>query len=508
MTPSRSTLPEAATDRDQRLRQLVDACCDESATPAGVRELEDRLRSEPDAVSRYVEHVGLHTSLDWHVTSRQGMVLASDTRADAGPQEEAVVEPAASVAGRARPNGWSGVASVLLALSAGLLLAIWIGGGPWAGMADQPVAALIERHSDDACWVVLRSSELPEGMRSDVFPSETVHLTSGQVEMRFGNGAEVTLTGPAVLQVLGEDRALAVRGKLSAQVGPEAVGFSIDTPRAQVVDLGTRFGLEVDDRGQTDVVVFEGEVDIAYGPVDREANDWKRRVMRMGEAVRVDDHGAAKRIVSVESDRFVSLPRGASEATREPLIGRVRDNIRGDDSWDYYEIVHGGMAEDALAYVDRESHQWNGVDASGMPAYLVGGDYVKMFNNDKVSSGYKLKLDIARPCRLYVLFDNRVEAPAWLKKLFRDTGDDIGMDRGPYHKILSGRLEDAYSAGVGPGVSVEDTASIWVRDVREPATVRLGSTETDELILNMYGIVATPIEATVASVTRPDQRPE
>ena len=39
-------------------------------------------------------------------------------------------------------------------------------------------------------------------------------------------------------------------------------GFAIKTPEAKVVDQGTEFGVAARDDGKTDVVVFEGKVDV------------------------------------------------------------------------------------------------------------------------------------------------------------------------------------------------------------------------------------------------------
>jgi hypothetical protein len=43
-------------------------------------------------------------------------------------------------------------------------------------------------------------------------------------------------------------------------VPKQARGFAVSSPRGQVVDLGTEFGVSVDDRGRTDVLVFSGEL--------------------------------------------------------------------------------------------------------------------------------------------------------------------------------------------------------------------------------------------------------
>jgi len=101
--------------------------------------------------------------------------------------------------------------------------------------------------------------------------------------------------------------------------------------------------------------------------------------------------------------------------------------------------AEGGMKEDAKAFVDRPEHEWNGLKTSGMPAYLMGGDYIRMFNNDKVTSEIEVFVSLAIPARLYVLFDDRVPAPPWLRENFRDTGNGLGLDLGKFQ--WQGRLD-------------------------------------------------------------------
>ena len=66
--------------------------------------------------------------------------------------------------------------------------------------------------------------------------------------------------------------------------------FTIDTPRTSVVDRGTIFGLEVDDFGRTDVVVFSGMVDLTYSSdlVNSSRAQLSKQRLYMGDAVRVD----------------------------------------------------------------------------------------------------------------------------------------------------------------------------------------------------------------------------
>jgi hypothetical protein len=171
------------------------------------------------------------------------------------------------------------------------------------------------------------------------------------------------------------------------------------------------------------------------------------------------------------------------------VISSVNDNIRRGESFCYYEIVRGGMREDAKAFVDRKDHEWNGIDTSGMPSYLLGGDYVKTFNDDKLNRDVEIQVTIDRPAVLFVLHDKRSPVPDWLRDAFFDTGDEIGIDGGGYT-----RLTERKTVGVGPGVSIDDTLSIWRRDVPVPGTVTLGAVPMGGEKHNMYGIVAVPME--------------
>ncbi len=159
-----------------------------------------------------------------------------------------------------------------------------------------------------------------------------------------------------------------------------------------------------------------------------------------------------------------------------------------------YEIVPGGMREDAKAFVDRLHHEWNGVDTQGMPNYLIGGDYVKPFNNDKMMSNIEVRVTLDQPATLYLLWCNRVVPPDWMLENFENTGDEIGVDEG-YHVFENGAVHDRDGPGVGPGVSVDSIHTVWRRVIPKPGTVRLGPTGATDLDdLNMYGIVAVPLK--------------
>ena len=483
----------------QRLRQLMAALCDECLSDAEEKELTAILSHSPAARSMYVRYMNVNAGLDWEINSRGPVAdLLPRSRPDSYD---------APYKSRRRLVGWAlaSIAAALLILGTFAVL---------SRRANDPHArpnevAAIDRQSGAAAEVVQVASVTELGPnaqwavtpRANSAPTElrerdVVCVTTGQIQVTFNGGAVVTLYAPAMMEVISPMKGRAIRGKLAANVVDGAQGFTIETPQATVVDLGTVFGVEVGDEGATEVVVFKGAVDLHFDAHEGIESQSMPQRLTSGEAVRIDKKGTPSRIVSISSDRFSSRPEGANANVDRPvLISAVTDNINRDaESWNYYEIVHGGMREDAKAFVDRVAHEWNGLDRSGMPKFLLGGDYVKSFNNDKYSHDLEVSVTIDQPCRLYILIDDRVPPPAWLKKQFHDTGLDIGLDVGPFYRVEDHVLVDDRLPGVGPGVLVDDTLSIWECDVEKPQVIHLGAIEADHRYVNMYGIVAVPFD--------------
>ncbi len=92
--------------------------------------------------------------------------------------------------------------------------------------------------------------------------SGPLRFERGMLQLEFYSGATLIVEGPADLDLKGSDRALCRRGKLRAHVPPQARGFRIESPAADLVDLGTEFVMEVgQDRG-AEVYVIDGSVQI------------------------------------------------------------------------------------------------------------------------------------------------------------------------------------------------------------------------------------------------------
>ena len=113
-------------------------------------------------------------------------------------------------------------------------------------------------------------------------------LNAGLAQIEFLQGANVVLEGPVEFELSGPNEGALVLGKLRANVPKVAKGFSIDTPKGKVVDLGTEFGLNVEEDGVTEIYVYVGKV--LFEGKDRDA-ELAFEELEAGEAVFVDQKG-------------------------------------------------------------------------------------------------------------------------------------------------------------------------------------------------------------------------
>lgn len=250
---------------------LCDALADATITQEQHARLEQILATSEEARRIYVRVMALSSSL---------MEYAGEM------QSEAPDAPLASPR-IVRPAAWVWTLGSL-ATAAALVLAFWVG-----FHRDQPVAedvaAAVQTEDDDAIarlsgskdlrWVgaaVPTGGELRRGQRIDV--------ASGYAEITFDSGAQVTLEGPASLDLKSAWDATLHRGTLKANVPPEAVGFRVSNPSVDVVDLGTEFSMVADEAGATEVFVLRGAVEASAR--DAAGNEGQPVVLREKQARR------------------------------------------------------------------------------------------------------------------------------------------------------------------------------------------------------------------------------
>jgi hypothetical protein len=84
-------------------------------------------------------------------------------------------------------------------------------------------------------------------------------LQNGVAYLRYADGALAVMNGPVEFTI--EDHGGYLHyGNVAARVPPTAMSFTIKTPKVQVVDFGTEFGVHAEKDGLVDVHVFQGQV--------------------------------------------------------------------------------------------------------------------------------------------------------------------------------------------------------------------------------------------------------
>ena len=161
--------------------------------------------------------------------------------------------------------------------------------------------------------------------QSPVSLGDQFALASGLMEITYDTGAKVILQGPVAYEVESEDGGYLSLGKLSARVEKKEEGrtrtgevpasrsslliahsyFVVRTPTAVVTDLGTEFGVEVDDQGKTVSSVFRGSVEVRATTNGKSASGG--RILRAGESAVVKNAGS----VGDETDPVAMLAPAA-----------------------------------------------------------------------------------------------------------------------------------------------------------------------------------------------------
>ena len=152
-------------------------------------------------------------------------------------------------------------------------------------------------------------------------------LGGGYVNLLFDNNADVTIEGPAEFEIVSDDRVKLHYGQIYSIVPQEAIGFSVATANAMVIDLGTQFGVQVDFRGNTELHVNKGKTMLISG---QKKNKMSNQVLA----------GAAKKITASTME-VIDIP-----CEDESFVRHIdsQSNIiwRGQKSLDLTDIVCGG----------------------------------------------------------------------------------------------------------------------------------------------------------------------
>lgn len=286
--------------KHRELRSILDTIRDSQATAEQLKRLETLVAEDRECRQSVVRQLHLQAGLHWAAALAQ-----ADGPAAGPPQGSAEDAPTAPRAASpllgflgdvAKGIHWHTHPIRFFTVAALLTLVMWCGfylatrpalRGPGEvaerpGETPLPFVAKLRQAVDaqwggDQAWAPVVGAHLRQG--------QFLELKSGLAEICFDSGANVVLEGPAEFTLDDENACMLHLGRLAANVPERAHGFAVRTPCAEIVDKGTRFGTEVDDGGETFLVVFEGKVDLEI----QSPGQTHRRKQRVtaGEGVRI-----------------------------------------------------------------------------------------------------------------------------------------------------------------------------------------------------------------------------
>lgn len=259
----------------------VAAVCHGAATEEQAQALNGLLRNDARARDEYILRVELHSQLasepDLFLSAAVADAAARESEPRAWRRTLAFLSP-----GRARGRRlfWGVALAGNLVLAATVAWRIGIQpANPGAVAISKAVAMLSE--TANARWAI--SGNSPR-WGAPLEPG-WLKLEAGLAQVVFYSGARVVMEGPAELKIVSANRAMCLRGKVTAEVPAQARGFQIDTPQGKITDLGTAFGLEVND-SRTEVHVFKGEVTLqAAAHTDESLHEGSGAVMETSNAL-------------------------------------------------------------------------------------------------------------------------------------------------------------------------------------------------------------------------------
>ncbi len=239
-----------------QLRHLASALIDGTARPVDADRLSALLRERPELRDAYLGYLDTHAALCWQFR---------DQAAATAPAAPA--KPSPAPAGVRRPDAAAWLPWLLTGVAAAIALValLWPRGQarvepPGTGADGTEAAGSIAALLVDEAGAEFAAGRGPDGVR---FGPGRYELLKGTVHLRFAQGADVVLAGPARLEVRGPQGIRLVDGKIRVIAPPTARGFTVATPDADFVDLGTEFGLRVQRGGASDLYVFDGQVNVA-----------------------------------------------------------------------------------------------------------------------------------------------------------------------------------------------------------------------------------------------------
>lgn len=342
------------------LEDLLERYIDRRLTEADRAQLERELLASREARQLFWQRLGFEGLLVETIDSQQVRQWLTE-------HEGAAIAPEAH---RRRPTTWRQVLLFAsIGLAAGFLLAFVLQPAPSARAALEPTSDAVALLTASA-QVRWSKQQTPLEPGTVVSPGR-LRIEAGLLGLEFYSGAWMTVEGPADIDVTGVDRVVCRQGKIRVRVSERARGFKVSTPKVDLVDLGTEFGVEIGPENRTELHVFDGSVELAQSP--HTAMPGLSRELVSGQGLRIE--GNAVTPISAQPDQFPSqqeLTKLSREQVRQRYAAwrEASQKLRTDPRVVlYYDFQPTGAEESAL-------HNEAALYGRALDGAVVGAEWV------------------------------------------------------------------------------------------------------------------------------------
>lgn len=265
---------------DDELQELLEEFLDGRLDTSARQRLQNRLHNDADAQQLYLELCEVHAALTWE----HGLILTG-----VAPQPSPLPSPARRLR----------VTSVVGMLVATLLIVL-----AWPNSENKQPALL----GGDVVATLTSCIDAVLTREQEPWDEDELHvgeyeLERGLMEFAFANGVTVIVEAPSRLEFRNENYMVLHSGRLSANVPPEGIGFTVETPEAEVVDYGTEFSVEANG-GESEVHVFSGLVRVQPKAADSGLIA-ESIELRTAQAVRIAETTSQPAGIDLATDRFI-----------------------------------------------------------------------------------------------------------------------------------------------------------------------------------------------------------
>jgi hypothetical protein len=391
-------------------QELLDALADRTISDEQFSQLEQLIVEDSELRKRFLDYQNLCGSLEERALSagesRRALNLQAAVESE-NINEHSPSDKRVSLSHRGdrqRQTKWRRVQIAAAVLLAGLIIGAPLGWKlnqratvevpPDTGASEDFIATLVSV-SEDAVWGdVHDSARLPgEGIDNGL-----MRLDAGSIELKFACGATVRVEGPAAFGVVSPMRCYLEFGQAKVHAPESARNFIVATGSMEVVDLGTRFEIDVDqDSGTSNVTVTEGLVDLHLGSrgtqrrIEPLEAGWKAEVNASGEILKLE------------------------EQPRERLVVKPGIDSHLLAHWKFDEVGRDGIVTDSW------KRQVDGVFKEGKGGETLSGIIDGALNFDDTG-----RVDLSEHISLF----NRLEAftiSAWVRDPMKDGGDIFSL---------------------------------------------------------------------------------